>query len=126
MGTRATPTTIKLIRGADKQHPERFRDVRDEPVPEAEIGDPPKSLKAAQQRIWHEFVEIIPAGVLGNTDRPTLEMACKLMYEFRTNDDMQSAKSGQLIKLLGELGMSPAARAKIRLPAKQEKNPFAE
>lgn len=118
-----TPTNVLKLRGTLPRH----KDRRAEPVPTAELGDPPPHLDAATLAAWREIVEIAPRGVLMNADRLAVELAAGLMAQFRQGD-MLPAGIGHLRALLGRLGLTPGDRASlsIPLPAAPANDPWAE
>lgn len=122
MGRPATPTAIKEARNSFKKHPERRPDG--EMMPTEGIGPAPESL-VVEAEIWDEVVEMMPVGVLGNTDRIALETMCKLIFKMRYDfDAMTAAQLGKLETLLGRFGMTPSDRTKITMPKGKPKNAF--
>lgn len=122
MGRHALPTSIKEARGSYKNHPERRPDGELQPL--EGIGPAPDSL-VVEAFIWDEVVEMLPAGVLGNTDRVALETMCKLIFKMRFDfDNMTAAQLGKLETFLARFGMTPADRSKIVMPKKKDSNPF--
>lgn len=125
---RKTPTNILELRGSFKKHPERRAARANEPVPTGDIGDPPNHLNPQEQALWREIVGILAPGVLANSDRMILEIASVLMAEFRLvgTAGMSDGRLSRLTAILGQLGMTPADRARINAPSKQKLNPFAD
>jgi hypothetical protein len=75
-----TPTNVLDARGAFKKHPERRRE---DPEPAGELGEPPLYFSAPELQCWTELVSITPRGVLTARDRWVVEMAARLMAEYR-------------------------------------------
>ena len=126
---RKTPTNVLELRGSFKRHPERRAARANEPEPTGSIGEPPEHLKPAEQAVWREVVDINPPGVLANSDRIVLELISCLLAEFRANGltNMTDGKLSRLCALLGQLGMTPADRARITVIEKPTKrNPFLD
>lgn len=122
MGARTQPTAIKEARGSFKNHPERRPDGEMQPL--EGIGPAPATL-VVEFEIWDELVEMMPAGVLGNTDRVALETLCKLVFKMRHDfDRMTAAQLGKLESLLSRFGMTPSDRTKIVMPKGKPKNSF--
>ena len=122
MARHTTPTAIKEARGSFKKHPERRPSGEFEP--ELGIGPAPPSL-GVEAEIWDEVVQLLPSGVLGNTDRIALEIMCKLIFRMRHDfDSMTAAQITRLETLLARFGMTPADRTKIVVPKSKPKNPF--
>ena len=119
-----TPTNVLELRGAFKKDPQRRRE---EPKTVGVLSDAPEYLDDEVRGIWDEFVGCAPIGVMTDSDRLSLEIACHLMREFRQNPvEFTAAKIGRLQALLGSFGMTPADRAKLASPGKSdEENPFA-
>jgi phage terminase small subunit len=116
-----TATSLLLIRNSFKKHPERLKEREQEPMPTADIGEPPKYLTKAQQNIWNEFVAIIPPGVVRNTDRPWMGMAVRLMHRERKGM-LPAQERAQLMSLLSRMGMNPSDRARLKAdPSKKKK-----
>ena len=128
MGAPRAPTALKQMRGTDKKNPARMNN--NEPVATKGIGPAIRSgsgcnLTQVEQDIWDEVVAISYAGVLGEADRVSLEMMCRLINEMRTNfTGMTAAKITQLSQLLGRFGMTPSDRTKITVPKAEKKNSF--
>lgn len=122
MARHTTPTAIKEARGSFKNHPERR--PGGEFTPEMGIGPAPASL-VVEAEIWDEVVQLLPGGVLGNTDRVALEIMCKLIFKMRYDfDNMTAAQITRLETLLARFGMTPADRTKIVIPKGKPKNTF--
>jgi hypothetical protein len=65
---------------------------------------------------------------LTGADRMLLEVACRLMEEFRASAEISASKSSVLIGVLNKLGFGPAERSKIKAPGPKEPeaNPFEQ
>lgn len=126
---RKTPTNVLELRGSFKKHPERRTARANEPEPTGSIGEPPEHLKPQEQDLWREIVSIVAPGVLANSDRLALEIASVLMAEFRLlgTKGMTDGRLSRLSALLGQLGMTPADRARVNAPKRgPEANPFSQ
>ena len=84
-----------------------------DPKSTAPIGEPPAWLAPDEAAAWREFVANAPARVLTAGDRWTLALAAKLMAEFRRDEAVSPGRVGLLMRCLGELGATPAARARV-------------
>lgn len=121
-----TPTNIHVLRGTGKVHPERMHERENEPKDDRPLGNPPKSLSAAEKKVWREIIGDAVPGVLAQTDRLAVETAARLGAKIRTGD-ATGAEYGQWIRLLSLFGFTPADRSKINLGGKgKSKNPFAD
>lgn len=129
-----TPTNVLLLKGAYKKDPQRKPAAGTEPELKAGIGNPPDYMDSDAKALWHELVSQACDGVLGDSDRAILEIASTLMAEFRRGGrDEQGkplftdARLSRLQAALGQLGMTPADRSKVKVPQKgPAANPFAD
>lgn len=94
-------------------------------MPEGQVGDCPARLEGAEREAWAELVEQVPDRVLTNADRWAAEMACRLMARVWSGD-INTGEMGHLIKLLSQLGMTPADRSKINVEPAKPKNEFED
>lgn len=115
------PTHLKIIQGTLRKSR-----IKNEPQPNALLGDPPAHLTPEQGNAWHEIVRLCPAGVLTNADRVTVEILACLLVEARTNPLFSVRRLALLLTLLGKCGLTPADRAKIDLPESTKRNPFTD
>lgn len=119
------PSKVLEMRGAHKKHPERKRTR--EPVPRAGIGPAPGHLTDEQRAIWDEVVGITPAGVLGDSDRVSLEALAKLIDDMRKDfSKFTGSKMSQMISLLARFGLTPADRTRISVPSGKGGNEFED
>jgi hypothetical protein len=112
MGRIPVPTEILDTRGAFLKHPERRRP--NEPQEARPLGNAPRCLTAEQKKLWCEIAHNLPPGVGKVSDRHAFEMMVRLMAKERA-DSINNNERGQLIKLLGSFGMTPADRSKISI-----------
>src|SRR5438128_10703356 len=112
MGRTPVPTEILDSRGAFLKHPERRRP--NEPYETRPLGSPPKHLSDEAKKLWKEIAHNLPPGVGKVSDRHAFEMLVRLMAKERA-DSINNNERGQLIKLLGSFGMTPADRSKISI-----------
>ena len=114
------PSAIKELNGSYKKNPDRRND--DEPKTKAGIGPAPKFLNEEMKSIWDEVVDQVCIGVLGDSDRFALETLCRLIYDMRFDwEEFNGSKQSNLIKLLGEFGMSPVQRQKLHVQSSAKK-----
>ena len=143
-GRRHKPTARHRLEGTF--NPTRHgRDRRTEPLPEAELGEPPPDLTDAQAAIWRETVAAAPRGMLKELDRRAMGVLCEAadrhniarsMQDLLDRGDVQlkllvKGKNGALVespynRILDKtaktilaasdrLGLNPTARPRIRL-----------
>ena len=114
MGRIPVPTEILDARGSFLKHPERRRP--NEPQEARSLGNAPRCLTAEQKKLWAEVAHALPPGVGKFSDRYALEILVRLLAKER-GDSINNNERGQLIKLLGSFGMTPADRSKISIGA---------
>jgi hypothetical protein len=112
MGRIPVPTEILDAKGSFLKHPERHRP--NEPQETRPLGNAPKYLTDEQKKLWGEIAHNLPPGVGKISDRFAFEMLVRLMAKERA-DAINNNQRGQLIKLLGSFGMTPADRSKISI-----------
>ena len=123
MGRPRKSTQVLESSGAFRTHPERRRA---DPETSGEIGDPPEHLTESEQDTWEEIVKLALPGVLTLHDRVALEIATRLLDEFRTDSrSFAAARLARLEALLGRFGMTPADRSRVSARLPTECNPFA-
>jgi P27 family predicted phage terminase small subunit len=130
------PTVLHKLHGTAR--PVRIRKRAAEPVPLADLGEPPPELTDSQQAVWSHAVRHMPAGVLKSVDRDVFLVWVEAVDRHRTAMLMQAVQdqrrktkllvkgeaspylgimdrtSKTIIRLAGELGFSPAARPRLR------------
>ena len=119
------PSALKELSGAYKKDPQRRN--KNEPKPKAGIGPASKFLNEEMQKIWDEVVDQVCIGVLGDADRFALEALCRLIYDMRYGwEEFNGAKQSNLIRLLGQFGMTPVERQKLSVAdSGEKKNKFS-
>ena len=125
-GRPRTPTSILDARGAFKNHPERRKLRKDEPVQLPELGDPPKCLDEAEREAWQEVVDCCAPGVLRRPDRLAVEEAARLLAKIRSGEFVHPSLRGRFHSLLGKFGMTPSERSKVSVPQQEPENAFAQ
>jgi len=102
-----TATLIKLARGNPGKRPL----PKGEPVVTGPI-EKPRGLRGKASELWDTY--ILPAFWLRWPDAPMATLWCELQAEFeRSPQQMLSSRIGQLRACASELGLTPAARARI-------------
>lgn len=105
-----------------------FKDGYEDP-PQGELGRPkiPDGLTGSQLKVFNEVCDLLEnAEWLRFSDGPTVHAFTVLQDRLnRDQDSFTAADFTQFRLLANELGMSPAARAKMPLkPAEKEQNDF--
>lgn len=103
------------MRGSVIVNAGRFSDRKKAPQTEGSVGSPPKYFDAALKKVWKELSSSIPTGVAGSSDRQVIEMASRLLHQFRTDPLMQSSRLAILMQLLSRLGLDPQARTRLQV-----------
>ena len=131
MGRPRTPTKIHELSGAFLKDPQRRADRAGEPVDARPLGDPPDYFDEKMVAAWLDVVEMAPAGVLAAADRGLVESAARMLEEIRQLETDVVTKDGQVVTIrkpvaaselnaflrcLTEMGLTPAARSKVKLP----------
>jgi phage terminase small subunit len=117
------PTSLLELKGSFRKHPERRRPS--EPRDSRPLGDPPARLPKRALPFWNELIDIVPAGVLKRADRWCVELAACLMTKaIKTDEGLSAAELNTLRSLLSAMGMTPADRSKMSIPAERPKNEF--
>ena len=114
MGRPRKPSNVHRLSGAFAKNPKRGRARANEPVPNPELGAPPAYFDDAQKACWAEFADIMPPGVIAKSDRIIVEMAARLLAQYRSADGLQAMAMRQLMSVLASLGLTPADRSKVQ------------
>lgn len=107
-GPKALPKNVHKLRGTPA--PGRQQE------PEVELGEPPVPpwLSDAAKVHW---LELVPIGLemrsLAKTDGPMLALLCECLVDYLASRTASAAARTQ--SLMGEFGLSPAARAKVKV-----------
>src|SRR5690606_16871475 len=112
-GRRPKPTALKLIAGNPGKRPLN--------AAEPDAGEcsmvPPAALTEATPRHWARLAPMLAgSGVLKHSDRDILATYCEGYAAFVASahdGKLNITLIGQLRQMLGEMGMTPAARARI-------------
>ena len=118
-GQRPKPAFLKVVSG----NPGKGK-IQNEPT-SPPIRGIPRRLSPEMRKAWREIVAKVPQGVLRQADEALVEMVAAMMVRFRADPLGQTpAFMAQYRSALGELGMTPVARARIPAAAPVEKDPF--
>ena len=111
------PASVHKLEGTYR--PDRHGPLDEELIIEEPIGAPPNHLDVHAQTEWHRIVRLMnDGGVLRATDRTVLTLYCCLHSEqLRHGDQFSNARISSLRGCMGDLGLTPVARAKIRASA---------
>jgi phage terminase small subunit len=120
-----TPSTVLEARGAFDKDPGRRRE---DFAAAAFDPAPPKYFTVKQKAVWTEIVTALPASVLQATDRIAVELAARLVANFRAQPDSEvtSAQVAQIRTALAVLGMTPADRSRVSATKDAPSNPFLD
>jgi phage terminase small subunit len=120
MGRPRKPTELLERSGAFKKDPARGQARADEPIPQSPLGDPPAHLNAEQRVIWYELAAEAKEVRLTSADRTHFEMTVRLTARCR-GEEANTGDFAQLNKYLGQLGLNPSDRSKVK--GVKENNP---
>lgn len=120
------PTALHALTGALEHDRARFADRANEPHDERPLGPPPDTLEAPIRAAWLEIERLAPWLVFA--DRLAVEIAARLLVFVRIAGVGMAtpAHLSRLQAALGALGLTPADRAKVSMPARKPNNPFKQ
>lgn len=120
------PTQLHALSGALDKNPGRFADRANEPQDDRPLGDPPMHLRPEERAAWAELERISAPGVLCFGDRIIVELTAVHIAMLRgLGAGLPDAKVRRLESLLGQLGLTPAARSKVTARQVRAGNRFA-
>jgi phage terminase small subunit len=127
MPQRSTPTALKKLAGNPGKRPLNER----EPMPAGRIGACPEWFPADARLEWDRIVpELDRLGVLTSVDAATVEAHCltygEIVATVKAGQPLKAALLGQMRAYASELGLTPAARAKMIVPKSGEHDPAEE
>lgn len=130
MGMHKKPQALRELHGTANRN--KYRDNQNAPVPTRGIGPAPDHFSEEQSKTWDYLVSIMFAGVLAESDRPTMELLTVLFWRFRNGSYEQDAVIPALAvgemtlmhQIMGKYGMTPSDRQKIVVPKQEKRNPF--
>ncbi|MDO6588503.1 hypothetical protein Q4543_23790, partial [Salipiger sp. 1_MG-2023] len=120
-----TPMAKAKLTGADKAHPERFRN-RFNPKGEQPVGDPPSFMSAKEKAAWRDFARRWPW--LTAADEPALVALAQLRALIEDPKKQKTAALYTAYRLaINEFGGTSVSRSKVHAPvAEEEDDPFAK
>ena len=124
------PLALRELHGTANRN--NHRDNNDQPRIVKGIGPSPEHFSEDQSKTWDYLVSIMFAGVLSESDRPSLEMMAILFHRFRygSYEDgsvLPALAVGELARLdslFSRYGMTPSDRTRIVVPKPEKKNSF--
>lgn len=121
-----TPVSKAKLTGADKVHPERFRDRSEPSASGKPIGSPPTYLSVTAKKAWKTFVREL--GWLVHEDRAALEVASIMRAEIMSgNPELPATFFTAYRQAISSLGATPVDRSKVHQPKDEdEDDPFAK
>jgi phage terminase small subunit len=118
------PTKQLEAAGAFRHNPSRGAARANEPHPSGKLGDPPAWLDSLATQCWHDLVARVPYQ-LTNADEHILALTARLESRVRREIAI-AAEINQYRACLQQLGMTPASRSNITVPAESTGNAFAD
>jgi phage terminase small subunit len=127
MANKPTPTALKKLAGNPGKRPMNDR----EPLPAGRIGACPDWFPADARLEWDRIVpELDRLGVLTSVDAATVEAHCltygEIVATVKAGEPLRAALLGQMRAYAAELGLTPAARAKLVVPQGNDDDPADE
>lgn len=124
MANRPTPTALKKLAGNPGKRPMN----KDEPQPKTGAPECPEWMAGDALAEWNRIVpELDRLGVLTCVDGGVLEAYCvtygAIVTAVKKDEPPKAALLGQLRAYAAELGLTPAARAKLVIPKGNENDP---
>lgn len=113
-GQKPKPTHLRLLSGNAGKRPMNTL----EPQYTACATEPPEWLSDAARAHWERLAPMMArAGVLKESDRDLLATYCTVFAQYveavKAGERVSMSVVGQLRQLMGELGLTPSARARI-------------
>lgn len=119
------PREVAELKGADRKNPQRY--TLEPAKSSLPLGAIPEHLTEEAKAVWFELETYAAAGVLTGADRIVLATLSELVAEHRADPrKMPANRIGQMVGLLGRLGMSPADRQKLGKPKEKGRDPFSD
>lgn len=117
------------------QHSLESNDKRPKPVSDGIIPKPPSWLNANSKKIYKQTAnEIVKLGIAGRCDQnilaifsaqlDRLQVVSKLSDRELHHERLQNDLTASVLSLAKELGITPSARAKLRIARVEEEDPF--
>lgn len=121
------PTSLKIVQGTARQHPERIN--RSEPVPTGiAIAPPWLARRGSARAAWNRLLPILERmRVVTEADAEALALGCEALAEYLSarRDEAAWRKADAAWKryasMLGWFGLNPSARTKVQtIPAAKD------
>lgn len=126
-GRKPKPTALKILDGdrADRiNHAEPLLPEGDTAFPEHFCVDA-DGLDFAREQ-WAELAPLLSrVGLLTEGDRPALALLCEA-YALTRLDPLDYKARSLYLKALGEFGLTPSSRARIKAPLKPEQDKLGD
>lgn len=123
-GRPRTPINVLELRGALINNP-RLRNREDLEGPSKFDPLPPDPLPLEMHATWIYIVERLPNYAVYNTDEIAIDALTRVLYEFRLPgiDKAEFRKLASILfNALGQMGMTPTARAKLGTEREDDKS----
>lgn len=132
MGAPKKPAALRELHGTANRN--KHRDNQSQPATIGGIGPAPDYFTEKERECWDFLVSCMWPGVMGKSDRPTMELMARLFHRFRYGQfdkeavvpALNGAELSRLDSLLARYGMTPSDRTKIVVPKDEKKNSFLD
>jgi hypothetical protein len=123
MARHKQPDELARLKGAHKNHPERYRgEIPKSTLP---IGDPPGRMSPEAQKAWHELAAYVVPGVLTGADRPIFEVLANLFAEYWEKPaKFPSSRLPHLVGIAARFGLTPSDRIKLAIEPQDDDDDF--
>lgn len=114
-GRKPLPTAVKIAKGTER----KSRINGDEPQYPVSSLEPPGYLAGEALEFWSEHAKtLIDAGTLRASDRHAFGLLCESYAAWRAEPTRDTI--AEYRRMLGEFGMTPASRTKVRVESKPQ------
>jgi hypothetical protein len=114
------PAAKAEVSGAAVVNAGRFKD-RKAPRGTRKLGEPYKTMSAAEQNAWHEFAFELPW--LNSSHRALLHLACRLRARLTNDPDMGVNAMQAYSSVLSKLAATPVDETKVSSPDGEDEDP---
>ena len=118
-GQAPQPAELRILKGNGRDRDQAHKPVKRQPKTAPAIPPMPDDLGEHGEFIWkHVTPELARMGILGQVDRGTLEMYCRLYQQVREHPGGHgyATLAMSFVNVGSKLGLDPASRLRMTLP----------